>query len=235
MSSKSLFTVVGLAAIAGSVALAQPAKDAKPAQPAKPAAPAKDAKPAAGQPEHGMPGMSEQQQKDMQMCMEAATPGPQHAHLAKGVGTWNGKCKMWMAPDSEAMTMDCTSTVTSLMDGRFFKVEVTGSMMGMPFTGSGINGYDNVSQKFVSTWFDNFGTGMMTGTGEQSADGKVLTWKYNFNCPITKKPIVMRQVETQTGPNSFTLEMFGPEPHSGKEFKSMEISFTRAPAAKAID
>jgi len=78
-------------------------------------------------------------------------------------------------------------------------------------------------------------SGIMNGTGELSTDGKVLTWKYNYNCPITKKPTVMREVQTHTGPDTFTLEMFGVEPHSGKEFKCMEIAFTRKPSAKAID
>ena len=27
----------------------------------------------------------------------------------------------------------------------------------------------------------------MNGTGELSDDGKTMTWKYTFNCPITKK------------------------------------------------
>ena len=42
-----------------------------------------------------------------------------------------------------------------------------------------------------------------------SADGKTMTWKYMFNCPVTKKPTPMRQVETTTGPGTKTLEMFG--------------------------
>ena len=30
-----------------------------------------------------------------------------------------------------------------------------------------------------------------------------------------------------TGPNTFTLEMYGNDPKTGKEFKMMEIAFTR--------
>jgi hypothetical protein len=229
MNCKSLFAVAGLAALAGSIALAQPAKESsKPAQP--PAS-----KPAAAQP-GTPPGMTEQQMKDMQACMEAGMVGKQHTHLAKGVGTWAGKTKMWMAPGSEPMVSECTSVCSAIMDGRFIKCEISGEMPGMgPFNGFGINGFDNVSQKFVSTWIDNMGTGIMNGTGELSADGKVLTWKYNYNCPVTKKPAVMREVETYTGADTFTLEMFGAEPHTGKEFKMMEIAFTRKSSAKAND
>jgi len=231
MNCKSLFAVVGLAAIAGSIAFAQPAKESKPApaQPTKPAAPA--AKPS-GQPEAGMPGMTEQQMKDMQACMEAGTPGKEHAELAKCVGTWAGKTKMWMAPEAtEPMTSECTQTCASIMDGRFIKIEVKGDMGGMPFNGFGITGFDNVSKKYTSSWIDNMGSGIMQGTGVASEGGKVITFTYNYNCPITKKPATMREVHTHTSPDAYTLAMFGADPHSGKEFKMMEIAFTRKSSA----
>lgn len=165
---------------------------------------------------------------DMQAYMEAGTPGPMHAHLMKSVGTWEGKTSSWPAPDAPAMTGTCTSTVSALMDGKFIQTEVKGEFPGMgPFNGLGINGYDNVSRTFQSTWIDNMGTGMMQGTGKLSEDGKTLTWSMNFYCPITKKACVMREVDTFPDANTMKLEMFGPHPKTGKEFKMMEIVFTR--------
>lgn len=165
---------------------------------------------------------------DMQACVAAGTPGKMHELLAKGIGQWQAKTTMWMAPGFEPMTSEGASTVSAMMDGRFIKVEMTGEMPGMgPYNGLGVYGFDNVSQKFVSTWIDNHGTGIMQGTGELSADGKTTTWKYTGNCPITKQPVVMREIETITGPDSKTLEMFGPEPKTGKEYKVMRIELTR--------
>lgn len=203
-------TIVGLAAVAGSLAFTDPVSTLK----------------QAGQPEMKLPpGWTPE---DMQACMIAGTPGEMHAHLANGVGVWQGKNQMWMAPGMEPMKSECVSTVTSAMDGRFAKCEMAGDMPGMgPFSGFGIYGFDNVSQKFVSTWIDNQSTGIMNGTGELSADGKTITWNYTMNCPITKKPTVMREIETITGPNSKTLEMWGVDPKSGKEFKMMFIEFTK--------
>ncbi|MFM9995327.1 MAG: DUF1579 domain-containing protein [Phycisphaerales bacterium] len=233
---RSVVSVVAVAgmALVGALAVAQvssqPAKDPKPAAPAKPAT--QPAVQPAGKPPADAaqlpPGMSE---ADMQACMAAATPGEQHTHLAKGVGIWHGKSQMWMTPDAPAVPSECTSTVTSFMDGRFTKVEVAGEIPGMgPFNGFGINGYDNVAQKFQSTWIDNCGTGIMTGTGKLAADGKSMTWNYAFNCPITKKPANMRHVETYTGADTMTLQIFAAEPHSGKEYKMMETAFTRQAA-----
>ena len=165
---------------------------------------------------------------DMQACMQAATPGKMHEHLVQGVGEWKGKHTMWLAPGAPPLTSECTCTETPLMDGRYVKVEMKGEIPGMgPYTGLGIMGFDNVSQEFVATWLDNHSTGLMTATGKLSPNGKTLTTNYTYNCPLTKKPAVMRHIETLTGPDSKTIEMHGPDPKTGKEYKMMAIELTR--------
>lgn len=167
--------------------------------------------------------------EDMQACMMAGTPGEMHAHLTKLAGVWHGKSRMWMGPDAaEPMQSECVQTITALMDGRYIQCVVEGEMPGMGmYHGMGFTGFDNVSQKFVGTWIDNHSTGILFGAGELSSDGKVSNWLFNYNCPITKKPTTMRQVETYTGADTMKLEMFNIEPKSGKEYKCMEIEFTR--------
>jgi hypothetical protein len=207
--------------------MAQPGKDTKPPAAAQPG---KDTKMPA-QPE--LPkGMTEEDMKDMQTCMEAGKPGPMQAYLAENVGVWTGKSTMWMKPGAEPMKSECTATYTSVMDGRYVKCEVVGDMGGMAFLGSGVYAYDNVAKTFQTSWIDNCGSGIMTGTGERSSDGKTLTWTCQFNCPVMKKLTTMREVEKRTGKDSMTLEMYGPD-KTGKEFKMMEILYTRKASANA--
>ncbi len=199
---------VGLASVVASIAVAQPSKDSK----------------GAGQPPLP-PGWTA---ADMQAFIVAGTPGEMHQHLAKGVGEWHCKTATWMAPDTEPLKGEGKLVVTPVMDGRYTKCEITGDMPGMgPYHSSGFYGFDNVAQQFVSTFIDNHSTGIMTGTGQLSPDGKVLTWNFTYNCPINKKPAVIREIETITGENTKTLEMFGTDPKSGKEFKMMSIELTR--------
>lgn len=210
-------STLAVSALAVSLVSAQPAtKDGK-AQPTKPA-------------DHAMPtpppGMSE---ADMKACMEAATPGPMHEHLARGVGAWKGKCTSYCMGPSP-VNSECDTTITAMMDNRFVKVETKGEMPGMGmFTGFAVCGYDNVSKKFQQTWVDNMGTGMMISTGELSADGKTMTWNYTYSCPVKKGPITGRIVENYTGKDTMTMAMYGPNPADGKEMKMMEIAYTRAP------
>lgn len=219
---------VGLAVIAGSLVTAQPTKDAKPGVPTKaPAAqPGKDVKPAPGQPEMPLPpGWTSE---DMQTCRAAGTPGEMHKFLAKHAGTWRGQFTMWMGPETEPSKSECTETITTMLDGHYIKCEFAGEMPEMgPFNGFGLTGFDNVTQKFVATWIDNHNTGIMNGTGELSGDGKVLTVTYTKNCPLTKKPTVMRQVQTHTSDNTMTMEMFTTDPKSGKEYKCVRVETTR--------
>jgi hypothetical protein len=224
VNSKLHIPLVGLVALTATFAFAQDSK--KPA-----AAPA--AKAGAAQDHGGMqlpPGWTE---ADMAACMAAMTPGPQHKHLAKAVGTWTGKSKMWMSEGAEAFASECSSSCESLMDGRFTAVEVQSVTPMGPFSGYGIYGFDNVSQKFQSTWIDNCGTGLASGTGELSPDGKTMTWVYTYNCPLNKKPTTMRQVETWTGDNALTMEMYAPDPKTGKEYKVLEVAYTRKGGAAA--
>ena len=209
----ALVATVALAAVVGSLAVAADA-------------PKDSSKPAAGAAEAGLPpGWTAE---DMQAVMAAGTPGKMHAHLAEGAGKWRGKSTMWMAPGAEPVTSECSATVTSIMDGRFVQIEHAGEVPGMgPYNGVGINGFDNVSKTFVSTWIDNMGTGIMRGEGERSADGKTITWTFEYHCPVTRKPAVMRQVEKVTGPGKRTMDMFGTEPKSGKEYKMMSIELTK--------
>ncbi len=207
LRSYSLLALAGLGVVGAGIAIAEPSKDKMP--------------------EMKLPaGWTTE---DMQACMVAGMPGKMHEKLAKASGVWQGKCKMWMAPGMDPMMSTCTNTVTAIMDGRYIKSDYAGEMPGMgPFNGLGLTGYDNVSGKFVGTWLDNHSSGIMNGTGEMTGDGKTINWTYNFNCPINKKPTVMRQVESFPNDNTMTLDMFGLDPKSGKEFQMMHIEFTRS-------
>lgn len=166
----------------------------------------------------------------MEACTVAGTPGEHHTWPARQSGVWNGQCKMWMVPGSEPELSPVTSTVSSVTDGRFVTCSHEVSLMGMPRHGMGAYGFNNVTNEFECTWIDNHSTGTMFRVGQLSPDKKTLTWTLNFDCPITNKPTTMRQTEPFMGANSKKLEMWAPDPVSGREYKAMEIVFTRAGA-----
>jgi hypothetical protein len=173
------------------------------------------------------PKMTAEQQAMMEKMTKAATPGPQHEMLKKMAGEWNAKVTSQMDPSQPAQVEQSTSTFTMLMDGRYCQEVTSGQMMGQPFSGMGLTGYDNVLGKYVSTWVDNFGTGIMTSVGTPDASGKVITWIGTMSDPVTGKPTKERMVTTIKDDDHHTFEMYGTPPGGKKEMKMMTIEYSR--------
>ena len=172
-------------------------------------------------------GGAADQQAMMEKMTKAATPGPQHEMLKKMAGDWNAKVTSQMDPSQPAQVENSTSTLSMLMDGRYCQEVVSGQMMGQPFSGMGITGYDNVLGKFVSTWIDNMGTGIMTSVGTADASGKVITWVGTMSDPATGKLAKERMVTTIKDDDHHTFEMYGTPPGGKKEMKMLTIEYSR--------
>jgi hypothetical protein len=174
------------------------------------------------------PPMTPEMQAMMQKCMEAGTPGENHKLLEKKVGTWNGVVKMWMTPDvPEPEQSNCTANVKWIMDGRYLSENVEGDFGGQTFLGSSWSGYDNVAKKFFWVWIDNMSTGKMDATGTFNPGTKTFTYTSGWSCPMTGKHQTGRSVEKWIDNDHMVMEMYGPWFETGKEYKMMEIAYTR--------
>jgi hypothetical protein len=114
-----------------------------------------------------------------------------------------------------------------LLDGRFLYQEYNSQMMGQPFSGIGIDAYDNMTKKYVTAWLDSMGTGIFIMEGTASADGKTITLKGSHPEPGGGK-MTHRAVWKIVDNNNQTFDMYGAH-HGGKETKMMEIVYTRKP------
>jgi hypothetical protein len=169
--------------------------------------------------------MTPEQQVEMEAYMKAGTPGPQHAALAKHAGTYDVAVKSWMAPDGPPIESTGSATREMTLDGRVMIETFKGSMMGMPFTGMGTHGFDNVTAKHWSTWMDSMSTGLMVSEGTCDADN-ACTYTGSWNDPITKGSVEARMKSWWTGPDTQVFEMYGPG-KDGKEMKMMELTYTK--------
>jgi hypothetical protein len=163
----------------------------------------------------------------MMKMMELATPGAAHKVLDGKVGKWNAVVKWWMTPDAQPSTETGTSEMKWIMDGRFIEDTYTGTMMGGPFHGRGLTGFDNLKKKYVTSWVDTMGTAILHSEG--SFDAATKTFSYTGETPdaMAGKYVKTRTVEKIADADHWTMQMYSPGP-DGKEFMGMEISFTRA-------
>jgi hypothetical protein len=171
------------------------------------------------------PEMTPEQKAEMEAYMKAGTPGAPHEAMAKTAGTYEVKAKSWDAPGAAAREESGTATRTMALDGRVLVEEFKGSMMGMPFTGHGMRGYDNVTGKYWTTWMDSMSTGLMVSEGTCDAKN-TCTFTGSWNDPVKKGPVTARMTSRWTSPTTEVFEMHAPG-RDGKEFKMMELTYTR--------
>jgi hypothetical protein len=100
-----------------------------------------------------------------------------------------------------------------------------GNFGGMPFEGHGTLGYDNAKKKFVSSWIDNMGTGIMYLEGSYDPSSKMVTLLGNCIDPSTGMPMDIRETMTIVDDKTMLMEMY--DKKNGKERKSMEIRMTK--------
>lgn len=163
---------------------------------------------------------------EMAAWQKAATPGPHHQHYAEMAGTWKAAAKMWMKPGTEPMLSEMKAVCEVLMDGRYIVEKIEGTMMGMPFQGMSIAGYDNVKGKHTLVWIDNMGTGTIYSEGDCSDNCAVETQVYTYKDPMTMKDTKVKMVSRKIDANKHVLESFTVG-DDGTEFKNMEITYTR--------
>ena len=174
----------------------------------------------------GSQAVAQMDEKAQKAWMDYMTPGDVHKMLAKSNGAWKGEVTMWMAPGQPPSTMTATCTNTMLLGGRYLQSTNKGEMMGMPFEGIGVLGYDNATKMFTYTWIDNMGTGTMTLKGSWDNSTKSINLSGSMFDPMSGKETTVREVYTITDDNNQLVQMYSPGP-DGKEYKNMEIKLTR--------
>lgn len=161
----------------------------------------------------------------MEIWKQAAMPGEPHKLFAGLAGSWTTTAKEWMEPGKPPTESTGTAEMKMLLDGRFLHQEYTGQMMGQPFSGIGIDAYDNMTKRYTTAWMDSMGTGIFIMEGTASADGKTITLRGSHPEPGGGK-MTHRAVWKIIDNNNQTFDMYGTH-HGGKEMKVMEIVYTR--------
>lgn len=164
---------------------------------------------------------------EMKAWMDYATPGDAHKMLAKSDGNWTAQTTMWMKAGASPTTSTGAMSNKMIMGGRYQASSFSGNMMGMPFEGMGTTGYDNFKKKYISTWIDNMGTGIMKMEGTWDNASKTISFTGKCINPANGRECDMREVYTYVDDNNEMMEMYGPDSQTGKEYKTMEIKLTR--------
>ncbi|MES2964095.1 MAG: DUF1579 domain-containing protein [Bdellovibrionota bacterium] len=167
-------------------------------------------------------------QEMMKKMTEAGTPGAEHKVLTDLAGDWKVSSKMWETAKGKPQESSGTSSFTPILGGRFVQQMFKGEVMGMPYEGMGLMGYDNVAKKYDTLWVDSMSTGMMKGAGAFDAKAKVLKEGGTYSCPITESRVREYRNEIKmVDKNKMVLSMYGKGLDGSPEFKQMELTYVR--------
>lgn len=152
-----------------------------------------------------------------------ATPGPPHAEFKKLEGNWKTKSTMFEDPTNPQVS-EGTAEFRVILGGRYLQQLFHGEFAGQKFEGMGLQGYDNAKKKFVSSWIDTMGTGILNTEGVIDEKTQTMTETGEMATPIGA--MKMRMITKYDSDDQFTLTMFTTIPNVG-EMKTMEIVYTR--------
>jgi hypothetical protein len=164
----------------------------------------------------------------MEIYKKVGTPGEPHKLLAKLEGSWTTRSRGWMEPDKPPVESTGTCEQRMILGGRYLRQEYSGDMMGQPYTGINILGYDNHTKKYQSVWIDTMSTGVYFFEGTAGKDGKAIMQECNYDDPV-RGPSLWRTVTRIKDDNTVEFEMFL-TPKGGKEEKMMEMTIVRKEA-----
>lgn len=216
------------AVLCGGISMAQ---DKKPTD--KPAAKAPEAK-AGDKPAAAPAGQPSAEEMAMiQKMMEAGTPGEAHAKLKPMTGKWTFTSKWRMSPDQPWDESTGKAEYKWILGNRILMNDIKtdpnpakDAMMGGPFEGFGMTGYDNVSKKYFNIWSDSVSTGIMVSHGTADGSGKTFTYESEYNCPMKGPNQHTKTVMKIEGDDKMVFQMYDKD-DKGKEFVMGEVAYTR--------
>lgn len=176
-------------------------------------------------------GKPEAQAPDFEAMMKAyekaAEPGPAHKRLEKMAGNWDVLSRTWMDPKQPPAESKGSCEARLIHGGRYLVQEFHCDMLGKPFHGLGITGYENAKKQYVSSWTDSFSTGILSTVGTVEADGKTVTYIGYYEDPVLgDKNKKFKAIERIVDADTFVFEMYDSMPGTD-EFKMMELTYKR--------
>jgi hypothetical protein len=100
---------------------------------------------------------------------EPTSPGPGHDRLAPMVGRWDQTVRLYGESSAAPVTSRTTAEYRWILGGRFLEGTSAGEMLGAPFAGRELTGYDDARGEYVSVWIDSLTTSFLIARGRYDA------------------------------------------------------------------
>jgi hypothetical protein len=153
-------------------------------------------------------------------------PTTEHQLLMKRMeGTWDCSIKAYMDPTKPAEESKGVEVNKVVCNGLWLTSDFKSTMLGQPFLGHGLYGYDTAKKRYTGVWVDSMGTSVSTMEGSFDAAGNVFTMTLESPTPDGKTARFKMVTEFKDDASHlFTMSMLD---DGGKETKMMTIDYKR--------
>lgn len=164
--------------------------------------------------------------------IEFPSPNEFHKMLARSNGTWIGEGTMQFSPDAPPVNAGTSMLINKMaMDGLYQVSEIKGIPapgMGEPWTGLRITGYDRIRKVFTRAMIgDGTAAGGVAMEGAWDEITKSITMPFKKTDRSTGEERDLKEVYKIIDENTEVLEIHGTDPKTGKQFKMLNIKWTR--------
>lgn len=155
----------------------------------------------------------------------APKPTPHHEAMKTLVGTWDAVVKVFAEPGKPPMESKAVEVNALVPGGLWLQTEFKSDMMGTPFEGRGLFGFDPATGKHVGVWVDSMVSSLAlpSGTCKDGCRETTLVFK---GVGMDGKPATYKEVSVQKDADHRTMSMYL-KGKDGKVYLDMVIEYTR--------
>jgi hypothetical protein len=156
-----------------------------------------------------------------------AAPQPEHQALSVLAGNWKGSMTLQL-PGMEPMKGELTRSARLDMNGLWLISDYEGTMMGAPFRGHSIWGFDPAKKKQVEVWVDSFRSSVSQIEGDYDPSQQTWTKWTDGVHPVTGQKVRERHTVALKPDGTFFMELAAPG-SNGDYLPFMQVTMTKTP------
>lgn len=161
-----------------------------------------------------------------------AAPGEQHQWLDPLIGEWTVEMLVYPGPGSQPIvSREVTATRRWVLDGRYVREELRGTVFGRPSARDGVIGYNRLDGRFEWVTQDTFEPGQMIYLGRDEASAtKFSMWGESTEAGMAPEPTGRKRelrFEFEIPNRNFNVQRIYARYPGQPEFLFVEQRFTR--------